>query len=69
MTLTVGELREMVGMLPDAKIVAVHMDAINHCPLTKKALREAMTAEIKAGRVVVPNEGDVAIAAPPSQER
>jgi L-ascorbate metabolism protein UlaG (beta-lactamase superfamily) len=68
MTLTVGELRQMVAMLPDAKIVAVHMDAINHCPLTKNALREAMTAEIKAGRLVVPNEGDVAIAAPPSQE-
>ncbi|NUP08198.1 MAG: hypothetical protein HOW73_19285 [Polyangiaceae bacterium] len=63
MTLTRGELKEMVQTWPGSTVVAVHMDAINHCVLTKSALRDAMAAEISAGRLLVPNEGEVAIPA------
>jgi hypothetical protein len=35
------------------------MDAINHCPLTKAALRAYVDAERLGDRILVPSEGDV----------
>ncbi|AKV04410.1 putative exported protein [Labilithrix luteola] len=59
MTLTVGELKEMTQLLPRSKVVAVHMDAINHCQLTKDGLRKYVASEHLKGSIVVPTEGDV----------
>jgi len=61
MTLTSEELKEMAQMLPGTKIVAVHMDAINHCPLTKDALRRYVEAQGLQGEVLVPREGEVVL--------
>jgi L-ascorbate metabolism protein UlaG (beta-lactamase superfamily) len=59
MTLTAEELKQIATSMPSAKIVAVHMDAINHCPLTKAALRTYVDAERLGDRILVPSEGDV----------
>ncbi|RBL90147.1 MBL fold metallo-hydrolase [Chitinophaga flava] len=59
MTLTTGELKTITTLLPSTTIIAVHMDAINHCSLSKTALRKYITDEKLKSRIVVPNEGDV----------
>ncbi|WP_394825974.1 MBL fold metallo-hydrolase [Pendulispora albinea] len=62
MTLTSAELAEMARSLPSSTIVAVHMDAINHCPLTKRDLRRFVDANGLRDHIRVPNEGDVLVA-------
>jgi L-ascorbate metabolism protein UlaG (beta-lactamase superfamily) len=43
---------------PEAQIVAVHLDAINHCLESRAALRERLAAEGLDGRVSVPGDSD-----------
>jgi L-ascorbate metabolism protein UlaG (beta-lactamase superfamily) len=44
---------------PQAIIVAVHMDAINHCSLSREELREYVKANGMEDRVLVPADGEV----------
>lgn len=41
-----------------AKVVAVHMDAINHCLLTREDLAFQLEAERAGGRVAIPGDGE-----------
>jgi hypothetical protein len=41
---------------PQAQVVAVHMEAINHCLLTRQELAEQ--AEAAGVRVVIPEDGE-----------
>jgi L-ascorbate metabolism protein UlaG (beta-lactamase superfamily) len=43
---------------PKAKIVAVHMDAINHCLLTREDLAFLLAAERVKERVVIPSDAE-----------
>jgi hypothetical protein len=38
--------------------VAVHMEAINHCLLTRDELREKLQSEGLLGRVEIPADGE-----------
>lgn len=42
----------------DGTVIAVHMDAINHCLLTRAELRAAVTEAGYGDRVVVPGDGE-----------
>jgi len=57
-TMDVDDIVNVTRAAPAARIVAVHMDAINHCVLTRDGLRSGLT---KAGvsAVVIPRDGDV----------
>lgn len=44
---------------PNAKIIAVHMDAINHTALSRKELREYIKVKGIGDRVYVPNDGQI----------
>lgn len=59
MTLTAEELKNITQLLPATKVVAVHMDGINHCSLTKSELRKYIAEEQLGSRVVVPGEGEI----------
>ena len=48
-------------LLPQAKIVASHMEAINHCLLTRSALREYVEANQVGDAVTMPQEGETVI--------
>lgn len=53
------DVRHAYEMSPKAKIITVHMDAVNHTAVTRAEMR-AYVKENKLGdRVVVPNDGDV----------
>ncbi|MFZ7241024.1 MBL fold metallo-hydrolase [Avibacterium avium] len=44
--------------VPNAKIIAVHMDSVNHTAVSRKDLREFITQEKLTDRVSVPNDGE-----------
>ncbi|MCU6665433.1 MBL fold metallo-hydrolase [Silvania hatchlandensis] len=48
-------------LLPQARIVAVHMEAINHCLLTRSALREYVDANLIGDAVTIPQDGESVI--------
>jgi L-ascorbate metabolism protein UlaG (beta-lactamase superfamily) len=44
--------------LPSTRVVAVHMEALNHCFLTRGELREALGRERLLDRVEIPEDGE-----------
>ena len=42
-----------------AKIIAVHMDAINHCVCTREIMRKFVEEKKLGDRVLIPNDGEV----------
>jgi L-ascorbate metabolism protein UlaG (beta-lactamase superfamily) len=48
-------------LLPQASIVAIHMEAINHCLLTRSALREYVEANQVSDAVSIPQDGETVI--------
>lgn len=48
-------------LLPQAKIVATHMEAINHCLLNRSALREYVEANQISDVVSIPQDGESVI--------
>ena len=43
---------------PETRVVAVHMEAINHCLTTRAALRERLEREGLAGQASIPEDGE-----------
>ncbi len=58
-TMDFDGLKQIKQLLPDAKIITVHMDAINHCLLSKENLKENLAQESWASDINIPNEGDM----------
>ncbi|UTD14106.1 MBL fold metallo-hydrolase [Tenacibaculum mesophilum] len=61
MTLTKEELLRIAVENKKAILIAIHMDAINHCGLTKEELRLFLKEQEKSiqDKIVIPNEGEV----------
>ncbi|MGE5724952.1 MAG: MBL fold metallo-hydrolase [Acidobacteriota bacterium] len=56
-TMTAADVISVCRSAPQAKVIAVHMEAINHCLLT----RQELSAEVQAAgtrQVVIPKDGD-----------
>lgn len=53
-TMTADDVASVASAAPQAQLVAVHMETINHCQLTRSALAEAMQAAGLADRVWIP---------------
>jgi L-ascorbate metabolism protein UlaG (beta-lactamase superfamily) len=49
---------ETAGAAPRATLVAVHLEALNHCPLTRDELRAAVDAAGVGARVRIPADGE-----------
>lgn len=45
-------------LLPQAQIVATHMEAVNHCLVTRRALRTYAEDNLMADVVHAPEDGD-----------
>ena len=56
-TMTVEDIVQICESAPGAKVLAVHMEAINHCVLTRVQLREQLDGRGLGDRVVIPNDG------------
>lgn len=44
--------------VPDAKIIAIHMEALNHCLLSRQELHEYVKEKEFADKVAIPADGD-----------
>lgn len=43
---------------PDAKIISVHMEAVNHWALSRKELRDFAQEKGMSSSLIVPNDGE-----------
>jgi L-ascorbate metabolism protein UlaG (beta-lactamase superfamily) len=57
-TMTAEDVARVCHARPDALVVAVHMEAINHCLLTRDELRSELQREGLAQRVEIPADGE-----------
>ena len=58
-TMTAEDVVNVCQASPNSDVVAVHMEAINHCLLTRAALREAVEATAVGARVSIPEDGEL----------
>jgi L-ascorbate metabolism protein UlaG (beta-lactamase superfamily) len=57
-TMTAADVAEVCRQVPKAKIVAVHMEAINHCLLSRAELRAYVAEQGLTRQVVIPADGE-----------
>jgi L-ascorbate metabolism protein UlaG (beta-lactamase superfamily) len=53
------DLVKVAQAAPRATIIASHLEAVNHCVLSRAALREFLGEHGLCGRVLVPEDGEV----------
>ncbi|HCG31022.1 MAG TPA: hypothetical protein DEU95_15285 [Chloroflexi bacterium] len=58
-TMTAADVIRVCHAAPDSAVIATHMDAINHCLLTRHALAAAATEAGVAGQLRIPMNGEV----------
>jgi hypothetical protein len=56
--MTADDVIAVANAAPAARIVAVHMESINHCVLRRADLAAALVREGMASRVSVPADGE-----------
>jgi L-ascorbate metabolism protein UlaG (beta-lactamase superfamily) len=57
-TMTAEDVARVCHAAPEARVIAVHMEAINHCLLTRAELADALAEQGLAGRVEIPADGE-----------
>lgn len=58
-TMDASDVLQVCQHAPKARVIAVHMEAINHCVLTRGALRQALAASPRKPTVSIPGDGEV----------
>jgi L-ascorbate metabolism protein UlaG (beta-lactamase superfamily) len=58
-TMDAADVLQVCRAAPKARVIAVHMEAFNHCVLTRAALREAAGTSPQKPRVLIPGDGEV----------
>lgn len=53
------DVKKVHEILPDAKIVAIHMEAVNHCVLTRKELADYIKVHGIEDKVIIPADGQL----------
>jgi L-ascorbate metabolism protein UlaG (beta-lactamase superfamily) len=57
-TMTKEDIVQVYKHAPAAKVVVVHMEAWNHCPLSRQELKRYLAANNLTGQVCVPDDGE-----------
>ncbi len=57
-TMTAEDVVRVCRAAPEARVIAVHMEAINHCLLTRPDLAEALEDQGLSDRVEIPADGE-----------
>jgi L-ascorbate metabolism protein UlaG (beta-lactamase superfamily) len=58
-TMDIEDVASVCRSAPRAKVVAVHMEAINHCVLTRDGLRAGLKSARVNSTVLIPGDGEV----------
>jgi L-ascorbate metabolism protein UlaG (beta-lactamase superfamily) len=59
-TMTAEDVIEVAGDAPGTAVIAVHMETVNHCGLTRSALASRVAEAGLASRVWIPRDGETA---------
>src|SRR5262245_11881420 len=57
-TMDVEDVVNVCRAAPQATVVAVHMESINHCILTRDALRAGLSSASVTSKVLIPRDGE-----------
>lgn len=57
-TMDDDQIVSLCNHAPNTQVIAVHMDAINHCLVTRADLRQRLEAEELTHRVTIPEDGE-----------
>lgn len=57
-TMDAADVLEVCAAAPEAEVIAVHIEAINHCILTRSGLRDALDKSRAKPRVRIPRDGE-----------
>ena len=60
-TMTAKDVAKTCRRAPKSKLVAVHMEAINHCLLKRAHLEAELDREGLKGKVLIPKDGEMAL--------
>ncbi len=58
-TMTAEDVIRVAKFRSDTQVIAVHMDAINHCVVTRDNLRQAIADANLSSRVLIPADGEL----------
>ena len=56
-TMGKGDVEKVHNLLPNATIIVIHMEAVNHCILNRKELKDFVTEKGIQDKVVIPEDG------------
>ena len=56
--MNVDDILKFVATTP-GKVIANHMESINHCPLTRKKLRALLIENNVSDKVLIPEDGAI----------
>lgn len=59
-TMTAEDVVAVCRELPATRVIAVHMEAVNHCLLTRAELGQKLEVEGLSAQVIIPADGEVA---------
>lgn len=57
-TMTAEEVSEVARLFPETQVIAVHMDAINHCGVHRSGLQQHIQSLELRRSVLIPRDGD-----------
>jgi L-ascorbate metabolism protein UlaG (beta-lactamase superfamily) len=57
-TMVPDDIIEVQKQLPQTKIIAVHMDTVNHCFITRVDLLKALTKKSLSSEILIPEDGE-----------
>lgn len=57
-TMTADDVLAVCAAAPEAKVIAVHMGAVNHCVLTRESLEKRVEGAGRGSRVMVARDGE-----------
>jgi L-ascorbate metabolism protein UlaG (beta-lactamase superfamily) len=58
-TMTAEDVVQVCRAQPQARVIAVHMEAVNHCLLTRRQLRERLEQAGVSAQVIIPADGEI----------
>ncbi len=64
-TMSASDVIATAQKAPNSTVIAVHMEAINHCGLTREELRTQAKAAGLEHRILIPNDGEMALTVSP----
>jgi L-ascorbate metabolism protein UlaG (beta-lactamase superfamily) len=64
-TMTAEEVAEVARLVPEAQVVAVHMEAINHCSVRRNDLAHRLLSEELPKPVSIPQDGELLVISAP----